>query len=113
LCLLNASFGTVISQRHTSIFYSKIDVHGVRRGDTGQIIARWWRPVASRVALHLTYWVMRLAPYHLIRMAIKMARKAGVCFFVVDVMSCITAAKRPCYGPLKIKPSYTIVCYYV
>ncbi len=28
-------------------------------------------------------------------------------------MSCITAAKRPCYGLLKIKPSYTIVHNYV
>jgi hypothetical protein len=28
-------------------------------------------------------------------------------------MSCITVAKRPCYGLLKIKPSYTIINHYV
>jgi hypothetical protein len=78
LCLFNASFGTVISQHHNLIFYSKIDDHGIRRGDTGRIIARWWRPVASRVALDLPYWVMRLAPYRLIRMSIEMAREVGV-----------------------------------
>ena len=95
LCLLNTSFGTAISQCHNSISYSKIDDHGVRRG-----------AMASKVALDLTYWVMRSAPYHLIHMAIGMARKAGACFSVVDVMSCITVDKRPCYGHLKIKPSY-------
>ena len=35
-------------------------------------------------------------------------------FSVVDFMSwCITVAKQPCYGRLKIKPSYNIVCCYV
>jgi hypothetical protein len=47
---------------------------------------------------------MRLAPYRLIRMAIEMAREAGACFFFFDFLSCLTVAKRPCYGPLKIKP---------
>jgi len=53
------------------------------------------------------------APFHLIRMAIEKARKACACFSVVDFLSCITVAKRPCYGQLKIKPSYNIVRYYV
>jgi len=69
--------------------------------------------VASRVALDLPYWAMRSASYRLIRMAIEMARKAGPFFSVVNFMSCITIAKRPCYGPLKIKPSYINVHYYV
>jgi len=69
------------------------DDPGIRRGDTGQIIAQWRHPVASKVVLDLPYWAMRLAPYHLIRMAIKMACKAGACFSVVDFMSCITVAK--------------------
>jgi hypothetical protein len=43
--------------------------------------------VASRVALDLLYWAMRSAPYHLIRMAIEMARKAGAFFSVVNQMS--------------------------
>jgi hypothetical protein len=62
------------------MFYAKINDHGIRRGNTGQILAQWWRPVASRVALDLPYWVMRLAPYHLIRMAIKMASEVGAFF---------------------------------
>jgi hypothetical protein len=74
---LNASFKTAVSQRHNSIFWAKIDDHGVRRGDTGWILARWRRPVASRVALDLPYWEMRSAPYRLIRMAIEMAHDGG------------------------------------
>ncbi len=46
-------------------------------------------------------------------MAIEMALEAGAFFSVVDFMSCITEAKRPCYGRLKIKQSYNIVRYYV
>jgi hypothetical protein len=75
------------------IFYAKIDDHGVRWDDTGQIIAQWRRPVASRVALDLPYWAMCLAPYRLIRMATEMARKAGASFSVVYFMSCITVAE--------------------
>jgi hypothetical protein len=68
---------------------------------------------ASRVALDLPYWAMCLASYRLTHMTLEMAREAGACFSVVDFMSCITIAKRPCYGPLKIKPSYIIVRKYV
>jgi len=67
----------------------------VRWGDTGRILDRWLRSVASRVALDLPYWAMRLASYRLTRMAFEMARKAGACFSVVDFMSCITVAKQP------------------
>jgi hypothetical protein len=56
---------------------------------------------------------MRLALYRLIRMAIEMARQAGPFISVVGFISCITVAKRPCYGLLKIKPSYTIIHHYV
>jgi hypothetical protein len=34
--------------------------------------------------------------YRLTRMAFEMACKVGACFSVVDFMSCITVAKRPC-----------------
>ena len=54
-----------------------------------------------------------LGTVRLIRMAIKMACKAGQFFPFVDFMSCITVAKQPCYGPLKLKSSYIIVHYYV
>ena len=60
LCLLNASFKTAVSQRHNSIFYAEIDDHDVRRGDTGQILAQWRHLMASRVALDLQSWAMRL-----------------------------------------------------
>jgi len=40
-------------------------------------------PVASRVALDLPHWVMRSAPYRLIRMAIEMAPKADAIAVVV------------------------------
>ena len=55
-----------------------------------------------------------LALYRLIRMAIEMVRKADSFCSFVDFMSCIvTVAKQPCYGPLKLKPSYIIVHYHV
>jgi hypothetical protein len=55
---------------------------------------------------------MRSALYRLIRMAIKMARKAGPFFSFIGFMSCITVAKGPWYGPIKVKSSYIIVHYY-
>jgi hypothetical protein len=68
------------------IFYVKIDDHGARRGNTGQILARWRHPVSSsRVALDLPYWAMRSAPYHLIRMAIEMASEVGA-FFLSSIL---------------------------
>jgi len=74
---LNASFKTAVSQRHNLIFYAKIDDHGVHRGGTGRIFAQWWHMVASRVALDLPYWAMRLTLYRLIRMAIEMTSEGG------------------------------------
>ena len=55
-------------------FYAKIDDHGVRWGDTGQILAQWRCTVASSVALDLPDWSRSI-------------------FSVVDFMSCITVAK--------------------
>jgi hypothetical protein len=80
LCLLNASFKTAISQCHNSFFYAKIDEHGIRRGNTRQILAQWQRPVASKVALDLLYWAMHSASYRLIGMAVKMTSEGGVLF---------------------------------
>jgi hypothetical protein len=79
-----------------SIFYAKINDHGIRRGKTGQILTQWWRPMASRVALDLPYWAMCSALYHLIRMAIGMASKVGAYFSAIDFMSCINVVKQPC-----------------
>jgi len=102
---------SAISQRHNSIFYAKINDHGIHRGNTGRILARWRLPVASWVALDLQYWVMRSAPYHLIHMAIEMACKVCARFSVIDFMSCINVVKQPCYGRLEVKLSYNIVHY--
>jgi hypothetical protein len=77
---LNASFGKCFSKRHNLIFYAKIDDHGVSRGNRGQILAQWRRPVASREALDLPYWEMRSALHRLICMAFEMASKAGLFF---------------------------------
>jgi hypothetical protein len=54
-------------------------------GNTGQLLAQWKRPVASRVALDLPYWEMHSASYRLIRMAFEMAREAGPLFPFVDL----------------------------
>ena len=108
-CLLKASFEKQFPQRHNSICYAEIDDHGFRWGDTGRILTRSRHSVASRVALDLPYWVMRSASYCLTCMTFEMAREAGACFSVIDFMSCINIAKRPCYSPLKIKPSCIIV----
>jgi hypothetical protein len=95
----------------TRFFTPKIDDHGVRRGDTGQILAQWRRPVASSEALDVLYWAMHPASYRRIRMAIETAHEVGAFFSIVDFLSYITVAKRPSYGQLNIKPSYTIVLY--
>ena len=58
---------------------------------------------SSRIALDLPYWSMRSAWYHLIRMAIKLAREAGACFSVINFMSYFIVSKRPWYGPLTAK----------
>ncbi len=112
-CLLNASFKTAVSQRHNLIFWAKIDDHDVHGGNTGQILAQWWRLMASRVALDLPSWAMHLALYAWFAWPSKWLAKQVNFFPFVDFMSCITVAKQPCYGPLKVKPSYIIVHYYV
>ncbi len=60
----------------------------------GQILAQWWRPVASKVALDMLHLTMRLASHWRIVIAIEMACEGGAFFSVVDFLSCITIAKR-------------------
>jgi hypothetical protein len=73
----------------TQILYTEINDHGVHWVNTGQILAQWQRPVASRVALYLPYWVMHSASYRLTRMVFKMESEAGACFSFFNFMSCI------------------------
>ena len=64
----------------------------------GRILAQWRHPVASKVALDMLHWAMRLSSHRRIVIAIELARKGGAFFSVLDFLSCITVAKRPCYG---------------
>ena len=98
LCLLNASFRKQFSQRHNSIFYTKIDDYGILWGGTGRILAQWRHPVASDEALDVLYRAMHLASYRLIDMAINLVRKVGTFFSVVNFLSSINVDKRPSYG---------------
>jgi hypothetical protein len=61
------------------VLFAKINDHGVRWVDTGQILAHWWHPMAFRVAIDMQYWywALRLASHRRIVMAIKMACKGG------------------------------------
>ena len=87
----------------------KIDDHGVRRGNTGRILARWRRPVAPHEALDVLHQAMHAVLHRRIRMAIETAREVGAFFSVVNFLEYITVAKQPSYGQLNIKPSYTII----
>ncbi len=50
---------------------------GGRWSNTEQVVARWWLPGASSVALDLLHWVMPRSSLQPIRMAIKMACDRG------------------------------------
>jgi len=95
--------------------YAKINDHGIRRGHAGRTITQWRHPVASRVALDLPYWywVIRLAPHRLIRMAIKMACEAAARFSVVDFLCCITVDKYQNLkrGTLLFVTMYLVILY--
>jgi hypothetical protein len=77
---MNASFGKQFHNTTTQFFRPKLDDHGVRRSDMGRILAQWWRPVASKVALDMLHWAMRLPSHRRIVIAIKMAREGGAFF---------------------------------
>jgi hypothetical protein len=59
------------------VFYTEIDDHGVRQGDMGWIITRWWHPVAYKVALDMLCRAMRSSPHRRIVMDAKMAHDGG------------------------------------
>jgi hypothetical protein len=52
---------------------------GGRWGNTEQVVARWWRPVASGVALDMLHWAMRFIMHWRTATAIKMANVGGTC----------------------------------
>jgi hypothetical protein len=50
-------------------------------GDTERVVAQCRHPVASRVALDMLHWAMRLVLHQLTAMAIKMANNGGTCSY--------------------------------
>jgi hypothetical protein len=46
---------------------------GSREGDTEQVVARWWHPVASVIALDMPHWLMPSVLLWRTAVAIKMA----------------------------------------
>ncbi len=56
------------------------------------ILARWWRPVASREDLDLLHWAMCAVTHRRIAMAIKMATILGVLLIVVCLPVALAAA---------------------
>jgi hypothetical protein len=47
------------------------------RGNTEQLVAQWWRPVASGEALDMLHWAIQAELHPRIRMTIKMACNGG------------------------------------
>jgi hypothetical protein len=80
LCLFYASFKKRFHNATTRFFFTEIDDHGVRQGNTGHMIAQWWRPVASKVALDMLRWAMCSALHWRIVIALKMAHDGGTFF---------------------------------
>jgi hypothetical protein len=52
---------------------------GGRWGNTEQVAACCWHPVASRVALDMLHWGMHFVLHQRTAMAIKMANDGGTC----------------------------------
>jgi hypothetical protein len=46
----------------------------------GRILAQWWHPVASKVALDMLHWAMHLASHRCIIVAIEIASELGAFF---------------------------------
>jgi hypothetical protein len=52
---------------------------GGRWGNTEQVVAQWWRPVASRVALDMLHQAMRFLLHRQTAMAIELANNGRTC----------------------------------
>jgi hypothetical protein len=48
-------------------------------GNTEQVVAQWWHPVASGVALDMLHWAMCFVLHQQTAMAIKMANNGRTC----------------------------------
>ncbi len=80
---LNASLKSYFTMPQLN-FYAKIDDHGGRWSNRVQILAQWRGLVALSVAMDLVHRAMRTALHRRIAMAMEMARKGAVFFYIVD-----------------------------
>jgi hypothetical protein len=84
-----------------------------RWGNTEQIVARCWRPVASGVALDMPHWAM---PSVLLRRTAEPSKWPADrvhLFVIIDFVINNNHSQRPCYGPLKLKLSHSNIYYNV
>jgi hypothetical protein len=59
---------------------------GGYRGNTKQVVAQWWHPVASKVALDKPHQAMPSALLRGIRKAFEMGRNRGAFHVIVDLV---------------------------
>ncbi len=82
-------------------------------GNTEQVVAQWWRPVASIVALDMLHW--RCASYRTgglpwpSKWPMTEEHVDAIVNFVIDN----NCSQRPCYGPLKLKLRHSNIYYNV
>jgi hypothetical protein len=57
---------------------------GGRWGDTEQVVAQCWHPVASRVALDMPHWAMPSVLPGRTAMALETANNGGHSFVIID-----------------------------
>jgi hypothetical protein len=84
---------------------------GSHQDNTEQIVAKWWHPEASGIALDMLHWAMCFKLHWCTAMAVDMASGRGALFPIVALCLSINVAKEPCYSSLKLKTSYTNVHY--
>jgi hypothetical protein len=82
-------------------------------GNTEQVVARCWRPVASGVALDMPHWAMPSVLLRRTAVAIETAGRRGDSFVIVDFFINNNHSQRPCYGPLKLKLGHSNIYYNV
>jgi hypothetical protein len=93
LCLFTLASETILQRHHNAFFYTEIDDHGVHQGNTGQIIARWRRPVAYKVALNMLSRAMHSSPHWRIVVVVKMAND-GNTFVRCCRLFCLTNCSK-------------------
>jgi hypothetical protein len=105
---LNASFRKQFHNATTRFFRPNINDHGIRWSDMGRILAQWWRPGVSKVALDMLHWAMRSASHWRIVMAIKIIVNLPAYFVILDSMLAHNVSQRPCYGQYKMNQSHQL-----